>query len=80
MFSAGQIDFEFKRDLLENTPSKGYMVSTISYTINRKTLDYTLNSSTVINFSASYKSKKADESVNGKCVIMKKAPTAGNKI
>ena len=80
MFSPDQINFEFKRDLLENTSSRGYMVSTIAYAINRKTLEYTLNSSSVINFSASYKSRSADEPVKGKCFIMKKLPTAGNKI
>ena len=80
MFSPEQINFEFKRDSLENTSSRGLHVTTIAYAINRKTLEYTLNSYAVVSFSASHKSRVDDEPVRGKCIIMKKLPTAGNKI
>ena len=82
MFSPEQINFEFKRDLSESSPriTKGYYVDTFAYAISRKTLEFTINQSTVINFSASYQSRSDKEPVKGKCIIMKKMPTAGNKI
>jgi hypothetical protein len=82
IFSPEQINFEFKKDLSEISPrnTKGYFVDTFAYAISRKTLEFTINKSNVINFSASYQSRTADEPVKGKCIIMKKLPTAGNKI
>ena len=80
MFSPEQINFEFKRDFLENSSSKGVMVTTLAYAISRKTLEYTLNESTVVTLGRNYKSGSAKEPEKGKCIIMKKMPTAGNKI
>jgi hypothetical protein len=80
MFSPEQINFEFKQDLLENTSSKGRMMDTFAYAISRKTLEYTLNESTVLTLTRNYSSGSAKEPVKGKCIIMKKLPTAGNKI
>jgi hypothetical protein len=75
IFSPGQINFEFKDEMLS-----GMATVETKYAINRKTLGYTLNTSTLITLSSSYKKESAKEPERGKCIIMKKLPTAGNKI
>ena len=75
IFSSGQINFEFKDEMLS-----GMATVETRYAISRKTLDYTLNTSTIITISSSYKKESAKEPEKGKCIIMKKLPTTGNKI